>query len=117
MASRYLDPVERGCQQYLGFLGYGGNLRFAADGAPVFEEQGAFRALGYYSVGSRELVGLCTRIALVDAVFKKELPVLIFDDPFVNLDDGKTERAKALLKELSKRYQILYLTCKSERKI
>ena len=117
MASRYLDPVEKGCRYYLGVLGGADNLRFAADGTPVYEENGAFRPLGYYSVGSKELVGLCTRIALTDAVFTREKPVLIFDDPFVNLDDLRSERAKALVKELSKRYQIIYLTCKSERRI
>ena len=117
MAARYLDPVERGCRYYLEILGGADQLRFAADGTPVYEERGAFRSLGYYSVGSKELVGICMRIALADAVFKKELPVLILDDPFVNLDDMRTERAKALVKELSKRYQIVYLTCKSERKI
>ncbi len=117
MAARYLDPVERGCRYYLGALGGAEHLRFAADGTPVYEERGAFRPLGYYSVGSKELVGICTRIALADAVFKKEPPVLIFDDPFVNLDDTRTERAKAFVKELSKRYQIIYLTCKTERRI
>ena len=117
MAARYLEPVERGCRYYLGILGGADNLRFAADGTPVYEDKGAFRPLGYYSVGSKELVGLCIRIALADAVFKKETPVLLLDDPFVNLDDIRTERAKALVKELSKRYQIIYLTCKSERKI
>lgn len=117
MALRYLDPVEKGCRHYLGVLGGAENLRFAADGTPVYEAFGAYRPLGYYSVGSKELVGLCTRVALADAIFQKQPPVLIFDDPFVNLDDEKTERAKALVKELSKRYQIIYLTCKSERKI
>lgn len=117
MAARYLDPVERGCRYYLSILGGADKLRFAADGTPVYEDGGAYRALGYYSVGSKELVGLCTRIALADAVFQRETPVLIFDDPFVNLDDRRTERAKALLKELAKRYQIIYLTCKEERKL
>lgn len=117
MAARYLDPVERGCRRYLTLLGGADNVRFAADSTPVYEDGGAFRPLGFYSVGTKELVGLCTRIALADAVFGRETPVLILDDPFVNLDDARTERAKGLVKELSKRYQILYLTCKSERKI
>ncbi len=117
MASRYLDPVEKGCRYYLSVLGGADRLRFAADGTPVYEDYGAYRPLGYYSVGTKELVGLCTRIALADAVFKKELPVLILDDPFVNLDDTRTERAKALVKEIAKRYQVIYLTCKNERKL
>ena len=119
LAGRYLDSVEKGCRQYLAFFEGGAmadkQLRFAADGVPVYEDKGAFRALAYYSEGMRELVGLCTRFALADAVFQRELPVLILDDPFVNLDDKKTEAAKRLVKELCKKYQIIYLTCKAER--
>ncbi|MBE7079181.1 MAG: hypothetical protein E7380_04925 [Clostridiales bacterium] len=115
MASRYLDPVSRGCQYYLTILGgEGDKLRFNADGVPFCEEDGRFRSLGAYSAGKKELVSFCLRIALVDALFR-EPPVLILDDPFVNLDDKTTEQAKKLLKELAKRYQILYMTCKKER--
>jgi hypothetical protein len=121
LAGRYLDPVEKGCRAYLAFFGEGANreksLRFAADGIPVYEEKGVFRELAYYSEGARELVGICTRLALADTVFQAELPTLILDDPFVNLDDSKTENAKRLVKELCKKYQIIYLTCKEERKI
>ena len=81
------------------------------------EEQGKLREIGYYSAGMRELLGFSIRIALVDAIFNKEKPVLILDDPFVNLDDEKTEKAKKFVKELTKRYQVLYLTCKKERKL
>ncbi|MBQ8429605.1 MAG: AAA family ATPase [Clostridia bacterium] len=120
LAGRYLDPVEKGCRAYLAFFESGAadkSLRFAADGVPVYEDKGAFRSMAYYSEGTRELVGLCTRFALADAVFQTETPTLILDDPFVNLDDKKTENAKRLVKELCKKYQIVYLTCKEERKI
>ncbi len=119
MATRYLDPVERGSRYYFGLLQNAENrgLRFSADGTPLMEDGGKLRELEYYSAGGKELVGFCTRIALADAVFQKEPPVLVLDDPFVNLDDDKTERVKKLIKELTKRYQIVYLTCKSERKL
>ena len=121
LAGRYLDPVEKGCRAYLAFFGEAASgeksLRFAADGIPVYEENGVFREMAYYSEGAKELVGICTRLALADAVFQMELPVLILDDPFVNLDDKKTENAKRLVKELCKKYQIIYLTCKEERTI
>ena len=71
----------------------------------------------YYSAGLKELIGLCMRVALVDTVFVKEPPVLIMDDPLTDLDDLKTAKAKAWIKSLSARYQIIYLTCKNERKI
>ncbi len=135
IAGKYLDPVERGCRYYLEILSSAehrenkgaqgtpsaqnpsSKLRFAADGTPLYEETGVLREMGYYSVGTKELVGFCTRLALADAVFTKEKPVLVLDDPFVNLDDSKTEAAKKLVRYLSKRYQILYLTCKEERRL
>lgn len=115
LASRYLNGVESGCAQYLAELSVGMVTRFAADGRVRVEENGLQRELDYYSVGSRELVDFCTRIALADALFEKEKPTLILDDPFVNFDDEKTERAKAFVKKLSQKYQIVYLTCKTER--
>ena len=118
MATRYLDPVSRTCERYLTQLGADAStIRFAADGSPVFEENGALRVADYYSAGWKELVDFCTRLALVEAVFLKDAPVLILDDPFANLDDRKTDKAKRLVKELSTKYQIVYLTCKKERSI
>ncbi len=117
VATRYLIPVEEGCKAYMQFLlGDGSTIRFNAEGEPLREEQGKLREIGFYSVGMRELLGLSIRIALVDAIFNQEKPVLVLDDPFVNLDDEKTDKAKRLVKELTKRYQVLYMTCKKERK-
>lgn len=117
LAGRYLDPVEKGCRYYLRYFDPSATptLRLNADGVPSYEEGGMTREIGYYSEGERGLVGLCTRFAFADAVFQKETPALILDDPFVDLDDKKTEAAKKLVKELAKKYQIVYLTCKSER--
>lgn len=115
LASRYLNGVENACAQYLTELSAGMVTRLAADGRVRVEENGLQRELDYYSVGLKELVDLCTRIALADALFSKEKPTLILDDPFVNFDDGKTEKAKAFVKKLSQKYQIVYLTCKTER--
>lgn len=117
MATRYLQPVERGSKRYLAILNDEGSerLTFTADGAPLREESGGLREMDFYSAGLRELTGFCIRVALADALFAKEKPVLILDDPFVNLDDEKTEKAKRLVRELAKTYQVLYLTCKKER--
>ncbi len=37
------------------------------------------------------------------------------DDPFVNFDDEKLEKAKRLLQNLGNRYQIVYFTCHKSR--
>ncbi|MBO4939547.1 MAG: AAA family ATPase [Clostridia bacterium] len=118
LATRYLDPVTKYCHQYLQTMGAGmGTLRFSADGMPLFEEDGMLRETAYYSEGMQGLVGFCTLIALVETMFKTERPCLILDDPFTDLDDEKTEQAKRFIRSLSERYQILYFTCKKERKL
>ena len=37
-------------------------------------------------------------------------PPLVFDDPFVTLDDTRATRALALLREISADFQVIYLT-------
>ena len=39
-----------------------------------------------------------------------ESPPLVFDDPFVTLDDTRATRALALLKRVAMDFQIIYLT-------
>ena len=119
MATKYLDPVEKRLRFYVEKMGLdtlAPTLRLQADGLPVTEELGAIRTLEYYSAGLQDLFGLCVRFALAECVFANG-GLLVLDDPFVNLDDDKTARAKTLLQELSQRYQILYLTCKQERNL
>ncbi len=124
-SSRYLRGLTTGFETYLSLLGaddfeksmdghYTGvgtdinlNIRMRAYG----EE----KELGYLSTGLRDLLGLCMRFALVDALFSGEQPFLVLDDPFVNLDKEKLDRAVRFLKEAGKRYQILYLVCHDSR--
>lgn len=119
MATKYLEPAQKGMRRYAEIMGlenFAGALRLAENGVPVAEDEGALRELGYYSAGLKDLFGLCLRFALAECIYPNG-GVLILDDPFVNLDDDKTERAKKLLYTLSERYQILYLTCKQERSL
>ena len=119
MATRYLEPAQKSMRRYAEIMGlenFAGALRLAENGVPVTEDEGGIRELGYYSAGLQDLFGLCLRFALAENIFPTG-GVLILDDPFVNLDDDKTERAKTLLYSLSEKYQILYLTCKQERSL
>ncbi len=113
LASRYLTSVEKKCGEYLQTT-YPGmrSLRYTPNGEPLIDEGGQTREIGFYSEGEKDIIGLCTRLALVDALYGKEKPILIFDDPFVNLDEEKTAQAKALIQEISTEYQTLYFTCK-----
>ena len=79
------------------------------------EAQGALRGSEYFSAGNRDFIGICIRLALIEALFEKEKPFLILDDPFVNLDDARISNAKLLLTEIAKEYQVIYLVCHSSR--
>ena len=69
------------------------------------------------SQGWRDAVELCVRLSLTEALYAEgEKPLIILDDPFVNLDERRLGAAKRLLVSLSQTYQILYLVCHAERR-
>ncbi len=80
----------------------------------TIEEAGDRRDLRFFSVGTRDLVSVAMRVALLDNMYEKEMPFVVLDDPFVNLDDGRMSIAKEFLQSLSKKYQVVYFTCRSE---
>ena len=79
------------------------------------ERNGESRDLAAFSAGQTDLVMLCMRLSLVDALFRGAKPFVLLDDPFINLDDRHTQEALRLLHDLAKDRQIIYLTCKSSR--
>ena len=79
------------------------------------KEKGELRDLHSLSAGYQDLIGVCMRLALVDAMYQDEKPFLILDDPFANLDQEKVEAGNELLKEVAKEYQVIYFTCHDSR--
>ncbi len=76
---------------------------------------GKTRSAVTLSRGGRDLVALCLRFAITDALFEGKKPPLILDDPFINLDDGKITAAMALLTRIAEDRQIFYVSCHSSR--
>jgi uncharacterized protein YhaN len=62
------------------------------------------------SQGTVDLVYLAARIGLVRLVTGDRRPPLVFDDPFVTLDDDRARRAFELLRDLTRDFQVIYLT-------
>jgi uncharacterized protein YhaN len=62
------------------------------------------------SQGTLDLVYLTARLGLVRLVTGDRRPPLVFDDPFVTLDDTRAARALELLKRVASDFQIIYLT-------
>jgi DNA repair exonuclease SbcCD ATPase subunit len=63
------------------------------------------------SRGTLDQIYLACRLALLNLISEDKKPVVIMDDPFVTFDKPRRENALKLLKQLSKKYQILLLTC------
>lgn len=116
LTTSYLGPIRESFESLLQRLMGADQKVFVSPDLDVqLERYGEARELGYFSAGQTDLIVLCMRFALVDALFGEAKPFVILDDPFVNLDDQRTAQALELLKELGRERQIIYLTCNSSR--
>lgn len=117
LSTKFLEPMKNGLNKYLSLITGNDfeNLKLDIDFNISFEEYGKYRDVDYYSKGYKNLIDLCMRLALIDALFDKEKPFIVLDDPFVNMDDVKIENAKQFLHELSKTYQLIYFSCHESR--
>jgi DNA repair exonuclease SbcCD ATPase subunit len=117
LATSFMGPIRSSFTRYLDKLWaqQEGKVLVTADLDVQMERHGIARELGYFSAGQMDMVMLCMRFALVDALFAEEKPFVILDDLFVNLDDNRTAEAICLLGELAADRQIIYLTCSSSR--
>jgi uncharacterized protein YhaN len=73
-------------------------------------EKGDWVDVRSLSQGTLDLVFLAARLGLVRLVTGDRRPPLIFDDPFVTLDDERALRALELLREVARDFQVIYLT-------
>ena len=114
--NKYVNPIKDGFDKYYGLLAKGMEEHVInATGDISFEKSGMLRDRKYMSTGLKDLIGICMRMALVDAMYKEEKPFVVLDDPFVNLDDEKIEGGLKLLEDISKEYQVIYFTCHNSR--
>ncbi len=63
------------------------------------------------SSGARDQLYLAARLALVDEVAGGNALPLILDDPFVHFDASRRENTRNLLREASKKHQVILLSC------
>lgn len=118
LSGTYLARIERGFTTYIQKLLpliKSDDIHLSPDLDVTFEQYGTPRALEYFSAGYVDVVTICMRFALVDALFGDSKPFVILDDPFVNLDDEVMKRARILLEELGQEHQIIYMVCNSSR--
>lgn len=116
-SARYLGPIENGFKKYYEMLtgDVNGEWMVNADIAVQIKEQGELRETKWLSAGYQDLLGICMRLALVDAMYPEEKPFLVLDDPYANLDEEKVHCGNELLLQISQEYQIIYFTCHRSR--
>ncbi len=114
---KYMQPLMDGFSKYYNILTETDPESYNLDANMdiTVKEAGKPRDIKTLSQGCRDLVGICMRLALVSAMYSHEKPIIILDDPFVNLDTVKAGHAKTLLGEIAKNYQVIYFTCHTSR--
>lgn len=119
LTSKYMNPILSAFKKYYAIINETEDEEFNidADINITVLEKGMQRKPQLLSAGMRDLVNLCMRMALIDAMYKGEKPFIILDDTFVNLDDRRVDGGIRFLEEVSKDYQILYFTCHNSRNI
>ena len=117
-SSRYLEDMQKSFVENVKLIN-GVEIKSSLDVnlEVKINEQGSNKELKYFSTGYQDLIYLCMRFSLIQALFKNEEPFIILDDPFVNLDEKKIKNAIDLINTLSEKYQIIYFVCHESRKI
>jgi uncharacterized protein YhaN len=115
--SKYMEPISKGFSKYYSMLtgDNRGDWMIDANINLMVREYGELRDTRWLSAGYQDLLGVCMRLALVDAMYQGEKPFLILDDPFVNLDKEKVEYGNQLLLSVANEYQVIYFTCHDSR--
>lgn len=117
ITARYTGPVLQSFLKYIAMIDADHENTYYVDANfnVNMEAFGSQHTCSLLSAGYKDLVGICLRVSLADAMYKGEKPLLILDDPFTNLDDAKIAETKLFLEKLSEQYQILYFTCSNSR--
>ena len=69
---------------------------------------------GKLSEGTKETVSLAFRLAVLDHLFPDGGGVIVFDDPFTDMDAERSAQSCELVQECAKRHQVIFLTCREE---
>ncbi len=121
LTAGYLDRVQERFSAYVSEIGQldpeiaARTYRLSPAFEVTVDSGGATHPGAMVSRGTRDLLALCLRLALRDAVFSGEQPPLLLDDPFTAYDDKRTQKALAFLHKLAEKEQIVYLVCHTAR--
>lgn len=115
ITAKYMEPLLTGFSKYYSSVtGTTADMyHIDANTNITVDELGGQRETALLSTGYQDLIGFCLRLALIDAMYEGEKPVLILDDPFVNLDSERLKGAQRLMDKLAETYQMIYFSCRN----
>ena len=118
LSTRYLADMQRSFARFFALVGGEGAPEPVMDTSLkiTLRAGGKTRDEAAFSHGWRDVIRFCLRLSLAEALCAGgERPVLILDDPFVNLDEVRLSAAKKIVAALSEEYQIIHTVCYAER--
>ncbi len=115
--AEYLGPIRASFGKYYKMLSHDNSEPFRIDSALrlTVQAEGMQHDAGLFSEGNKDLLGLCYRMALADAMYPEDKPFILMDDPFTNLDADRLAGGMDFLDALKDQYQIIYMTCHDVR--
>ncbi len=116
LSARYIKPIYDKFMYYHTMITGEDTREYMVDANidVSVKEQGLTHSILQLSKGLRDVVGLSLRMAFIDVMFPGEKPVLILDDPFVNLDRTNLEAAEKLMKIIGNDYQVIFFAARDE---
>ncbi len=118
MIQRYIGDMAEAFRYYLERLGIENVSNYILDMYLQVQVKvdGEYKESLVLSRGEKDIVEICLRMALIEAVYKDtERPPLILDDPFTNLDNEGVDLAIELVHTIAERYQVIYFICHDSR--
>lgn len=120
--SSVVPRIRDGAKGYMSRITNGKYTEIGVDGgfSMTVDADGAYRELEYMSEGTSDSAYLSLRLALIDVLYRKTLPPLVFDEAFARLDDERTVSAMKLLSENNSSVefpQALIFTCQKREGI
>ncbi len=118
LSTRYLNEMQESFSRMLELVTEENGQEAALDTS--FEVRlrrgGKTHPVESFSRGWQDILRFCLHLSLSEALYPEgEKPLLLLDDPFVNLDERRLSAARRLLDLLASDRQIVYMVCHKER--
>lgn len=111
---KYLDPLVNLCESYFAAMFLSTEVAFDQETLRILslKRKEIDEPLPSLSIGTREQIAVCLRLAMADLwATRGQAPPIVLDDALTHSDDSRLERMLGILRQAGKRHQIIVLTC------